>query len=59
MIEIYGLCVCVICICMNLWGIAVFELDSHPEHCKGPDHAPCACPKTHPIDILHSRQPTF
>ncbi len=36
--------VCVICICMNLWGIAVLELDSHPDHNKGPDHAPCACP---------------
>ncbi len=26
---------------MNLWGVAVHELDSHPDHNKGPDHAPC------------------
>ncbi len=36
---------------MNLWGIAVLGLDSHPDHNKGPGYAPCACPKTHPIDI--------
>ena len=35
---------------MNLWGFAVLELDSYPDHNKGPDHAPCACPETHPID---------
>ncbi len=29
---------------MNLWGVAVLELDSHPDHNKGPDHAPYACP---------------
>ncbi len=42
--------------CMNLWGVAVLELDSHPDHNKGPDHAPCDCPKTHPKDasIWHS-----
>ncbi len=28
---------------MNLWGVAVLELDSHPGHNKGPDNAPCAC----------------
>ena len=39
-----------ICICMNLCGVAVLELDSHPDHNKGPDHASCDCPKTHPID---------
>ncbi len=22
---------------MSLWGVAVFELDSHPDHNKGPD----------------------
>ena len=35
---------------MNLWGVAVLELNSHPDHNKGPDHAPCAGPKTHLID---------
>ncbi len=35
---------------MNLWGVTVLELDSHPDHNKGPDHKHCACPKTHPID---------
>ncbi len=35
---------------MNLWGVAVLELNSNPDHNKGPDHAACACPKTHPID---------
>ncbi len=30
---------------MNLWDVAVLELDSHPDdHNKGPDHAPCAGP---------------
>ena len=24
---------------MNLWGVAVLELDSHPDYNKGPDHA--------------------
>ena len=24
---------------MNLWGVAVLELDSHPDNNKGPDHA--------------------
>ena len=33
-----------VCICMNLLGVAVPELDSHPDHNKGPDHAPCAGP---------------
>ncbi len=27
---------------MNLWGVAVLELDSHPDHNKVPDQAPCA-----------------
>ncbi len=39
-----------ICICMYPWGVAALELDSHSDHNKGSDHAPCACPKTHPID---------
>ncbi len=25
---------CMICICMNLWGVVVLELDSHPYHNK-------------------------
>ena len=29
---------------MNLWGVAVLELDCHPDHNKGLDYAPCACP---------------
>ena len=41
---------CDMCVCMNLLGAAVLEFDSHPDHNKGADHAPCACPKTHPID---------
>ena len=39
----------VICF-MNLWGFAVLELDSHPDHNKGPDQAPSAGLWTHPID---------
>ena len=35
---------------MDLWVVAVLVLDSNPDHNKGPDHAPCACPKTHPKD---------
>ena len=31
--------------------VAVLELDSHPDHNKGPDQALCVCPKTHPIDL--------
>ena len=27
---------------MNLWDIAVIELDSHPDHNRRPDPAPCA-----------------
>ncbi len=23
---------------MNLWGVAVLELDCHPDHNKGPDY---------------------
>ena len=42
--------VCVLCICMNLYSVAVLWLDSHPDNNKGPDHEPCACPKTHTID---------
>ncbi len=42
---------------MNLWGVAVLELDSHPDHNKGPDHAPCACPMIHPID--HRSKPYY
>ncbi len=30
---------------MNLWVVAVPELDSHPDRNKGPDHgAPCTGP---------------
>ncbi len=29
-----------ICIYMNLRGVAVLGLDSHPDHKKGPDYAP-------------------
>ncbi len=29
---------------MNLWGVVVLELNKHPDHNKGPDHAPCAGP---------------
>ncbi len=39
-----------ICICMNLLSVAVLELDSYPDNNKGPDHALCGSPKTHPID---------
>ncbi len=35
---------------MNLWVVVVLESDSHPDHNKGPVHAPCTCPKTHPMD---------
>ncbi len=35
---------------MNLWVVAVLELDSHLVYNKRPDHATCACQKTHPID---------
>ena len=34
---------------MNLWGLAVLELDRYPDHNKGPDHVICACPKTNNI----------
>ncbi len=43
-----------VCICMNIWVVAVLELVSHPDHNKGPRHAPCACPKTYPIDPSHT-----
>ncbi len=36
-------------LCMSLWGVALLELDSHPDH-NIPDHSPCANPKIHPID---------
>ena len=29
---------------MSLWNVTVLELDSQPDHNKGPDHAHCACP---------------
>ena len=29
---------------MNLWGVAVPELDSYPDRNMGPDHALCAGP---------------
>ncbi len=28
---------------MNLWGVTVLELDSHPDRNEGPDYALCAC----------------
>ncbi len=37
---------------MNLWGVAVLKVDSHPDHNKGPDHAPCVCPKIHLSVVL-------
>ena len=40
------------CICMNLWGVAILELDSHPDHNKEEDYVPCACPKV--IDPSHT-----
>ena len=43
-----------LCIFMNLWGVAVLELDSQPDHIKRPDHVPCACPETHPINPSHT-----
>ena len=30
-----------------LCGVVVLELESHPGHNKGSDHAFCACPKTY------------
>ena len=36
---------------MNVWDVAVLELDSHPDHNKGPTRSPCAWRKT---DLLHS-----
>ncbi len=36
------------CICMNLRGVAVLELNTPPDYNKGPDHTPC--PKTHSKD---------
>ncbi len=27
---------------MDLWDVAVIEIDSYPDHNKGTDHAPCA-----------------
>ncbi len=47
----------VICICMHLWGVAVLELDSHPDHNRRPDNVPCAFQKTHPID--HHRTQSY
>ena len=35
---------------MNLWGVAVPELDSHADNNEGPDHAPCAGLKSQTID---------
>ena len=29
-----------VCICKNLWGVAVLALNSHPDHNQGPDYAP-------------------
>ncbi len=39
-----------LCILMNLWGVAVLELDSHPDRNKRADHTHCACSKTNPLD---------
>ncbi len=35
---------------VSMGGVALLELDNHPDHNKEPDHAPCACPKNQPID---------
>ncbi len=35
---------------MNLLGVTVLELHSHPNHNKEPDQAPCPCSNTHAID---------
>ena len=32
---------------MNLWGVAVLELDSHPDHNKGTDSRTLLSPKAH------------
>ncbi len=50
--------------CMYLLGVVVLELDSHSDHNKGPDLAPCADPKSpfHRsliLAILHTRQTTL
>ncbi len=40
---------------MFLWGVAVLELNSYPDHNKGPDHAPCTCPaKKYVVNKLFS-----
>ena len=48
---------------LNLWGVAVLEHDSHPNHNKRPDHAPCTCPnpshRAYFLAISNSRQPTL
>ncbi len=38
---------------MSLWGVESLDLDIHSDHNKGTEHAPCACPNTHPIDHSH------
>ncbi len=38
-----------VCISMNVWVVAVLELNRNPGHNKGLEHTPCICPKTHPI----------
>ena len=37
---------------IKLWGVAVLELASHPDHGKGPDHAPRAGPQI--IELSHT-----
>ena len=39
---------------MNLWVVAVIELDTHSDHNRRPNYAPCAGPLTHPICLLMS-----
>ncbi len=38
---------------MNLRGVAVLALNSHPYLNVGPSHAPCACQKTNRIRLQH------
>ena len=39
---------------MYLWGVAILELDSHPDHNKGPDQRTMRSSKEHPIDPSHT-----
>ncbi len=53
---------CRICICMDLWGVAVLMLDSNPDYNKGPRILRLSKDPSHRSLILatvHSRQPTL